>query len=213
MNKMQKAVIFTILLIILGGIAFYFFKPSTPLPKAVAIDTTNQPTEGNENAKIHIVAFEDLKCGNCMRFNTTVLPLVKKEWIDTGKAKYTMINLGFVPGSLPAANAARCVYAQNPAAFFQFVDYLYENQPPESQDWATIPTLMQMASNIHGINKAQLSECLVQSPYISLINNNMKIAEKIMGPAGVSTPAVYVNGVFVQPVSYERIKEVINAVS
>jgi protein-disulfide isomerase len=214
MNKksMQMAVFAVLILIVLGGVLFYLFKPRLPLPAAVAIDTTDQPTIGNAQAKIHIVAFEDLKCGNCMRYSTTIYPALKKKYIDTGKAKYTMINLGFVPGSLAAANAARCIYQQNPASFFDFVDYVYNNQPPEDQDWATIPALMQMASHVKGIDKQQLSECLVKSPNTTVIENNMSIAIKAMGE-GVATPAIYVNGVAVQPVTLDRINEVINAVN
>lgn len=208
---MKKAVLFTLALILVGALAFYFFKPHEPLPQMVAIDTTDQPTQGNDKASIHIVAFEDLKCENCMRFNTTIYPKIKKDLIDTGKAKYTMINLGFIPGSMPAANAARCIYTQNPKAFFEFVDYIYDHQPPESKDWATIPTLMNMAKHIHGLDKKQLSECLVKSPHTDFINNNMTIAEKTMG-SNVATPSLYVNGIAVQPLTYERITDIINAV-
>ncbi len=211
-NSMRKAVILTLLLIILVGVGFYFFKPHAPLPKSVEIDTSNQPSLGKENAKIHIVAFEDLKCGNCMRYSTTIFPTIKKELIDTGKANYTLINLAFIPGSLPAANAARCVYQQNPASFFDFVDYIYNHQPAESDDWATIPTLMQMASHIPSIDSNKLSECLVKSPNTEFINSNMKLAEKIMGASNVATPAIYVNGISVQPLTYARIKEIADAV-
>lgn len=210
-HLMRKMVLLVLLLLVAGLLAFYFLKPKAALSPAVSIDTRNQPSIGNENAKIHIVTFEDLKCGNCMRFNTQIYPLIKKEWIDTGKAKYTMINLAFIPGSLPAANAARCIYTQNPKAFFDFVDHVYNNQPPEDQDWATIPTLMQMASLIHGIDKSQLSTCLVQNTNAEIINQNLKLAEKVMGKA-VSTPSVYVNGILVQPLSYEQIQKVIQAV-
>lgn len=210
-NIMKKAVLITLAIIILAGIAFYFFRPHAPLPKKLVIDTSHQPTQGNEKAKIEIVAFEDLKCANCMRFNTTIYPKIKKELIDTGKAKYTMINLAFIPGSMPAANAARCIYTQNSKAFFEFVDYLFEHQPPENEDWATIPNLMQMAQHIHGLDKKQLSECLVKNPHNDFISNNMSIAEKAMG-GNVATPAIFVNGIAVQPLTYDRIQEVIDTI-
>ena len=57
---------------------------------------------------------------------------------------------------MPAANAARCLYKQNPDWFFTFVDYVYQNQPPESEDWATIPRLVQFANVIPGVDAERL---------------------------------------------------------
>lgn len=210
-NGVKIAVIIILLIIIIAGIGYYFTRPATALPKAITIDTSGQPTMGKKDAKIQIVAFEDLKCVNCMRFNTTVLPKIKEKYIDKGVAKYTMINLAFISGSLPAANAARCIYEQNNDAFFDFVDYVYSHQPPEDQNWATIPQLMEFASHIKNIDQQKLSECLVKSPYSNFINNNMVIAGKAMGDT-IATPTVYVNGVLVQPLTIERFDEVINAV-
>lgn len=212
MSKTGLRITFVIIIII-AIIAIFFAtknRPEPKLPKAVKIDTSNQPTIGNPNAKIKIVAFEDLKCVNCKRYNNTLFPKIKKRYIETSKASYTMINLAFIPGSLPAANAARCLYAQNKKFFFPFVEYVYEHQPPEEQNWATIPTLLQFATQIKGVNKNQLANCLINGKYESVINNNFKIAKKVMGD-NVATPSVYVNGRLVMPLNMNRIKTLVKA--
>lgn len=186
-------------------------KASTTLPHAVTINTKNQPMMGSPNAKLRIVAFEDLKCSNCMRYNTTVFPEVYNHYIKTGIANYTMITLAFIPGSMPAANAARCIYAQNKTAYWDFVKYVYNNQPPEEENWATIPNLMLMASHLKGINNDKLAQCLVKSPYTDLIENNLKLLQSIMKPP-VGTPTVYINGVRVDPLTWDNVKQVASEV-
>jgi len=211
-NKgMKIAVLVVLLIVILGGVGYYFYKPADPLPKSITINTAGQPVLGNKNAKVNIVAFEDLKCANCMRFNTTLLPKLKKKYIDTGVAKYTMVNLAFISGSMPAANAARCIYKQNNQAFFDFVKFVYNHQPPENENWATIPKLMEFASHVKGIDQQKLSTCIVKSPYTNFISNNMKIAGKAMGEV-IATPTIYVNGILVRPLTMTRFDQIIKAV-
>ena len=206
-NKLIKIVVIAVVLIALIVITIGLLWNRQQLPTAVNINTTHQPTLGNVNAKVHIVVFEDLKCVNCARFHDQISQIIKPRYIDTGKAKYTVINLAFIEGSMPAANAALCLYQQNPRYFFDFVDTVYNNQPPETENWATIPTLMALASQIKGINQDQLASCLVLSPYTDTILHNLKIAQQTMSP--IATPAVYVNGVPVQPLTIEQLEKLI----
>lgn len=212
-NALVKKIMLIILgLVFIGLIGFLFIKPmiiKDELPKPVVINTQDQPTMGNPAAKVHIVAFEDLKCVNCARFNKEMMPYIQKQYIDTGIAKYTLINLAFVNGSMPAANAARCIYKQNPKLFFPFVETIFAHQPPEETDWATIPTLMDFASKIKGVDSTQLAKCLVSSPYTPFIQNNLQMAMKLM-PI-VQTPTIYINGVLVRPLTKSQIETVINA--
>ncbi|MCX7121279.1 MAG: thioredoxin domain-containing protein [Gammaproteobacteria bacterium] len=210
----KRAMLVIVGILLVAAIVFYFVRThiiQAHLPKAIAIDTRNQPTLGNANAKIHLVAFEDLKCGNCARFNIQSMPYIKKHLIDTGLANYTLINLAFVPGSMPAANAARCIYTQNKALFFDFTDYLFLHQPPEDQDWANVPNLMIDAAKIKGVNTDKLAQCLVSSPYDQFIQNNLKIAMKAMGQE-VATPALYINGIKVDPLTQKQIELIIGTI-
>ena len=217
MQKQQKIKITMLIIIgviILCSIGIYFGKnlfAQKKLPAPIAIDTINQPMLGNPKAPVHLVVFEDLKCINCAHFSNTIFPTLKKKYIDTGIANYTMINLAFVPGSIPAANAARCVYTQNPALFFDYIEAIFKNQPPEDTNWATIPTLLTFAAAIKGIDSDKLASCLVQNPYQPFIENNLKLASQIMNHQ-VSTPAVYVNGIVVTPLTENQIERVIDAV-
>lgn len=142
-----------------------------------------------------------------MRYNKHVFPKIYTHYIKPGKASYTMITLAFLPGSMPAANAAHCIYDQNHDAYFQYVKYIYDHQPPEDQNWATVPNLMLFARHVTGINSDKLAQCIVKSPYTQLFNNNLKLLQSIMKPP-VGTPSVYINGVKVEPLSWQRFQQI-----
>lgn len=214
-NKVIRVAMISIIgVIILVVLGLFFLKPlliKKELPKPVRINTTNQPLLGNPTAKIKMIAFEDLKCMNCARFNREIMPYIEKHYIKTNIANYTLINVAFIDGSLPAANAARCVYAQNKDLFFPYVEYIFQHQPPETQNWATVPTLLNFANEIKGIDTDQLAQCIIKSPYDQLIHDNLAQAMKIMS-GGVSTPSLYINGILVTPTTKEQIDKVIEAV-
>ncbi len=179
--------------------------------KALPIDTTGQPTLGNAQAPAHIVVFEDLKCPNCRELSVAIFPQIKKKYIDTGKAKYTLILLAFIPGSIPAGNAALCLRDQNEAYFFPFVEYLYRHQPSEEKDWATLPTLLKFAhSAAPNANLQKLSNCIFTNTHTATLKNNLNLAAKLMGNQ-VETPTVYVNGQMVRPLTMEKIETLIQA--
>ncbi len=207
----KKLIIAIIILAVIIAAAVFLFRPKAKIPDPIKIDTTNQPTMGKANATVHIVAFEDLKCGNCMRYNTQLFPKIKKRFIDTGIAKYTMITVAFIPGSLPAANAARCLYEQNKTFFFPFIKYVYDHQPPESQNWANAATLLAFASHVPGIDKQKLEQCIIKSPYTGFVQNNFKQAAKVMPGGVVATPTIYVNGRLVKPLTMRQITVLVKA--
>lgn len=209
-HYMKKLVIVTAALALLVSAIAVAVTPSVHLPKPIVIDTKGQPTLGNPNAKIHIVVFEDLKCPNCRDFSVQLFPKIKKEYIDTGKAKYTFITLAFIPGSVPAGNAALCLYAENPAYFFPYIEHIFQNQPSESQDWATITNLVDFAKqSVPKADFKKLSNCIATNRYTVQLYHNLQIAAQAMHNQ-VGTPTVYVNGRIVQPLTEAQLKLMLN---
>lgn len=178
-----------------------------------SIDIRTLPTTGNRHAPLQIVAFEDLKCSNCMRFNETLLPKIKTHYIDTNKASYSVALLAFIPGSPPAANAAYCIHQQHSADFFSFIQSLYAHQPPEDENWATIPYLMQHAHLSTHADLDRLADCLVNQTHAETLARNMTLATRVMGENNVATPTVFVNGTQVTPLTWKQLQAVIHKVS
>ena len=66
--------------------------------------------EGNENAKITLIAYESLTCGHCADFHTAVYPELKKNFIDKGLVK---IEFRHFPLDIAAFNASKIAQCNN----------------------------------------------------------------------------------------------------
>lgn len=185
--------------------------PTVPTTTAASseLDLENQPTLGDPDAPVQLVAFEDFKCPFCRQFEADVMPQLERDYIDTGKAKMTFINFSFIgPDSTTAALAGECAYAQDPQAFWEYKTVIYRAQGPESQQWATPARLEELARDVGDLDAAALRQCVEAKTYQAAVqaDNDMTRA------AGVTaTPTLFVNG---SPVSsalnYDAVKTAID---
>lgn len=87
------------------------------------------PILGNSGAKVTIVEFSDYQCPFCARFYTQTEGTLKKEYIDTGKAKFYYRDFPLIqihPGAQKGAEAARCAGDQN--KYWEYHNLVFENQ-------------------------------------------------------------------------------------
>jgi protein-disulfide isomerase len=119
---------------------------------------------------------------------------------------------------MPAALALLCVYHQDAAKpqtdlFFSYLDYIYKNQPPEKQNWATTDTLLKFAAAASpSIDLVHLKKCIEGEDYSKQVVKNTALGNKLMGH--LTTPTIYVNGVKVEnnkddTIDYDKIKAAI----
>lgn len=80
---------------------------------------------GDAKAPIVIVEYSSLTCPHCADFALKVMPDVKKNWIDTGKAQFIYRDFPWDQQAVMAASLARCVA---PTKFFAFIDLLFREQ-------------------------------------------------------------------------------------
>ena len=67
-------------------------------------------SEGDENAKITIIAYESLTCGHCADFHTNVYPDLKEDFIEKGLVK---IEFRHFPLDVAAFNASKIGQCKN----------------------------------------------------------------------------------------------------
>ena len=74
-----------------------------------------EPSLGNARAPLTIVEFSDFECRYCQQFHQTVMPNLKREYIETGLVRFIHkdLPLPFHRQALPAAAATRCAGEQN----------------------------------------------------------------------------------------------------
>jgi protein-disulfide isomerase len=100
--------------------------PDTPKTASVTIgkDTTML---GARDAPVTVVEFTDYQCPFCKRFIQSTFPLLKRDFIDTGKVRWIVrdLPLGFHPNANKAAQAAHCAGEQG--KFWEMRDTLFRN--------------------------------------------------------------------------------------
>ena len=165
--------------------------PASPAPgQKVDVGVGNFPLKGNANAKVTIVEFADFRCPFCEQYFTNTLTQIMKDYVDTGKVKYAFRNYAFLgPASVVAANAAEC--ANDQGKFWDFHNYLYKNQPQETDtSMYNTDTLTQAAVSL-GLNGDQFRSCLDGKKFDSKVSGDLSDGQK----AGVNgTPSFFVNG-------------------
>ncbi|MEX2017428.1 MAG: DsbA family protein [Candidatus Pacearchaeota archaeon] len=100
---------------------------------------------GDANAPVTIIEFSDYQCPFCARHFRETYPLLKSEYIDTGKVKLVFRDLPLTsihPMAQPAAEAAECVRELGgDEAYYEYHDKIFENQQSLStanlKSWAT----------------------------------------------------------------------------
>jgi protein-disulfide isomerase len=183
-------------------------QPAAPVAGAkVNVAVGGFPVLGNKDAKVTIIEFADFRCPFCEQFFTNTLPQITTDYINTGKVKFYFRNFAFLgDASTVAADASEC--ANDQGKFWDFYNYLYKNQPAETDTTMyNTDTLTQAAVSL-GMNDNQFRSCLDGK------TNDAKAAKDMSDgqAAGVSgTPTFFINGTSVvgaQP--YSAIKAIID---
>ena len=91
---------------------------------AVENEIVKRITEGEESAKITIIAYESLTCSYCANFHKDVYPELKKDFIDNGLVK---IEFRHFPLDIAAFNASKIAQCNNDGSS-SIMNILYSGQ-------------------------------------------------------------------------------------
>lgn len=86
---------------------------------------------GKDDAPNVIIDYFSLTCPHCANFHAAVLPALKTEWIDTGRARFVYRHFPSDSVATRASLLAEC----GGARFFETIDALFKSQV----DWMTAP--------------------------------------------------------------------------
>ena len=174
---------------LLGGVAFgalaAFGAP------AIADDTdfaAGDMAMGAEDAPITIIEYASMTCPHCANFHHNVWPDLKKNWIDTGKARFIFREFPFDRPGLAAAMLARCGGEDR---FYPFIDVLFQQQ----QRWSRSPDPMaelQKIALLGGVGPDRFNACMT-NPALEehVLNSRLKGHEEFEVNA---TPTLIING-------------------
>lgn len=189
--------------------------PSVASPAATArasaapvVDAGHLPVLGNADAPVTIVEFADFRCSFCEKLHKDAVPQIQRDYVDTGTVKFAFRHFPILgPASMVAANAAECANAQG--TFWEFHNYLYDNQPSESDtSMYTVDAMTEIAGTL-GLKTDAFRTCLAGNTYAQKITDDLN-AGRAAGVTG--TPATFVNGQLVSGAApYASFKAVIDA--
>jgi protein-disulfide isomerase len=164
-----------------------------PKPGVIDVSYDNVPTLGKAGAPVKIVEFGDFKCSACAYFGEQIMPLLKKDYIDTGKATFSFQNWTIIfEDSFTAALAGQAIFHQNNNEFWKYYDAILHNQQAEKEIWATPDFLTDFAKK-QGLKLDfdKLKKDIVDGTYASEVDRHNQFA---VNHGFTGTPTILING-------------------
>jgi len=162
-------------------------------------------SEGQQNAKITIIAYESLTCSHCADFHKNVYPELKKEFIDTGLVR---IEFRHFPLDLAALNASKITQCINDGNS-NLMHFLFSNQ----QKWVRGKNIEDLNKNLKNlINDEKINldfkTCMDDKVVEDFIlNDRIEGVKKFKVNA---TPTIIINNKkFDKPLNYKNLKKFI----
>ena len=164
-------------------------------PVSVFSEDTTKPlpgrTLGDETAQIIIEEYASMSCGHCASFHNINLDKIKKEFIDTGKAKLIFYDFPLDRGAMIGSMITQCM---NDKQFFPVLSRLFQKQTEWTQSDNILESINTVLNPI-GLDKNRILSCLEeneenQNRWKSLLAGR-KYAIDIKGVE--ATPTFFVN--------------------
>jgi len=170
--------------------------PQSPVFK---ISTTGQPSLGNANAAVTIVAFTDYQCPSCAAIHPSLERLVKESG-DKVRLVARDFPLSQHAEAFKAAEAAEA--AREQGKYWEYVHVLLQNQSSLS-----LEKLKGYATQL-GLDRTRFDAALDSRKFAEMVQADLDDGTKL-GLKG--TPSLFINGRRVTAKSYEELKETVDA--
>lgn len=154
------------------------------------IKTEGQPSYGKAGAPVSIVVFGDFQCPLCK----AEAEVMRKNLVQTFPDKVQVYFKDFPlesihPWARAASNTGRCIYKQDPQAFWKFHDWIYENQEGVTPD--TLNSKVMTWAGTAGVDSIQLGRCVESKVTDKEVAQNVTEGRAL----GVdATPTLFING-------------------
>ena len=153
--------------VVLPGIFGLFFMPAGgstaagPQPVVADAQAVLQITQGDHvlgkpDAPNILIDYASFTCPHCANFYIAVMPVLRAEWIDTGKAKLVLRDFPLDGPALRAAMIARCA---PPDRFYAFAETFFASQ----DKWAVTKDYREALARLAklgGMGKDEFEACL-----------------------------------------------------
>ncbi|HEU4930970.1 MAG TPA: thioredoxin domain-containing protein [Pyrinomonadaceae bacterium] len=179
-----------------ASIQVFLVAPESPV---FSISTHDQPSLGNANAPVTIVAFTDYQCPSCAAMHPTLERLVTE---SGGKVRLVTRDFPLSQHSeaLKAAEAAEA--AREQGKYWEYIHILLRNQSA-----LTVDKLKGYATEL-ALDRTRFDAALDSGKFSESVQRDLEEGMKL----GINgTPTIFVNGRRVSAKSYEDLKTTIDA--
>lgn len=178
-----------------------FSEPNMRLPKDSGGFTTSKlileaPLEtdfvmGKPDAPLVMVEYASMTCPHCAHFGSTVLPVLQKNYIDTGKMRYILRQFPLNEPALRAAMLLHCIGEQSNEKYYVFSKVLFDSQSKWAFDSDYMSGLETIAK-VGGISKEQFIACTGSTEReMATLKRKKESADELKIP---HTPYIYIGG-------------------
>ena len=133
-----------------------FFNKSLESRIVDTIEALEEKKIGDDSASIKMIEFASLTCGHCAKFHNEVFPLIKKDYIDTGKISFIYRDFPLDKFALKASVIARCSGSDR---FFSFLRVLYDKQKDWTRTQDPFKSLLKIAK-LGGLKNDEIKVCV-----------------------------------------------------
>jgi len=154
------------------------------------LKTEGQPSFGLAGGPVTIIMFSDFQCPVCKEEAQVIRTNLKAAFPDKVRVFFMDYPLDALHNwARSAAIAGRCVYRQNPAAFWDYFDWVYENQANIGAD--NLNNKLEAWTKSKGLDQIQFGRCVASKDTEAEVDRTVAEGHSV----GVAaTPTMFVNG-------------------
>ncbi len=162
--------------------------------------------QGDKNAKVTVIEYFSPTCPHCAYYHKNTFPLLKQQYIDSGKITYITREFIGNKQDLDAAILARC--SKDNESILKFINVILSQQ----DSWAANNKYREILTNIGqlgGTSPEKYASCLNDDQLTTFLISNTQLVAKL--PKFVGTPAFFINGnYFTNPYTTEALSKSID---
>ena len=143
---------------------------------------------GSKDAPVTVIEYASLTCSHCAEFDKGSFPLLKSNYIDTGKVRYILREFSYDEFATSAFMLSRCAGKER---YFGFIDVLFKKQAEWAFTENSIAGLRAIAKQ-GGFSQGTFDACMANQQIFNHVKEVVTRGRKEFGIE--STPTFFVNG-------------------